>query len=173
MIPTRWSPIGVDIAASFSSGIAALQPIFNSRTKAFKRRRSLHRLILAAPLFMICNCGMAQQPQSPSTPDAPSQSQESQTPKPANPIQSGVVLFKLLQEQSLVFPDLATNQGQLSSWQKFKLATNNSVALSTVGLASSSLSATSKAHSTATPSATRMNKTGRLRSANRFGASQT
>jgi hypothetical protein len=91
-------------------------------------------LILAAPLFLICNCGMAQQSQSPSTPDAPSQSQDSQTaPKPANPIQSGVVLFKLLQEQSLVFPDLATNQGQLSSWQKFKLATNNSVALSTIG----------------------------------------
>jgi hypothetical protein len=134
MIPTRWSPLGVDIAASFSSGIAALQPIFNPQTKALKRKRGLHRLILAAPLFLICNCGMAQQPQSPSTPDAPSQSQDSQTtPKPANPIQSGVVLFKLLQEQSLVFPDLATNQGPLSSWQKFKLATNNSVALSTIG----------------------------------------
>jgi hypothetical protein len=34
-----------------------------------------------------------------------------------------------------VFPDLATNQGPLSSWQKFKLAANNSVAFSTIGAA--------------------------------------
>jgi hypothetical protein len=133
MIPTRWSS-GTPIAAAFLSGIAALQRIVNPQAKASKRRRVLHRLILAAPWFLICNCGMAQQSQSPSTPDAPSQNQDSQTtPKPANPIQSGVILFKLLQQQSLVFPDLATNRGPLTSWQKFKLATNNSVALSTIG----------------------------------------
>jgi hypothetical protein len=136
MILTRWSPIGVDIATSFLSGIAALQRIVNPQTKALKRGRGPRRLILAAPWFLICACGMAQQSPSQPTPDASSQSQESQTTaKPANPIQSGVVLFKLLQQQSLVFPDLATSEGPLSSWQKFKLATNNSVALSTIGQA--------------------------------------
>jgi hypothetical protein len=96
----------------------------------------MHRLILAAPWFLICSCGMAQQSQSQSAPDATSQSQESRTTsKPANPIQSGVILFKLLQQRSLVFPDLATSEGRLSSWQKFELAANNSVALSTIGAA--------------------------------------
>jgi len=136
MVPTRWSSIGVNIAASFLSGIAALQRIFNPQTKVLKPRCGMRRLILAAPWFLICNCGMAQQPQSQSAPDATSQSQESQTTsKPANPIQSGVILFKLLQQRSLVFPDLATSEGRLSSWQKFQLAANNSVALSTIGAA--------------------------------------
>jgi hypothetical protein len=136
MILTGWSPIGVDIATSFLSGIATLQRSLNPRTKVLKLRRGLYCLILAAPWFLICNCGMAQEPQSPPAPDATSQTPDSQpAEKPANPIQSGVILFKLLQQRSLVFPDLATSQGPLSSWQKFKLATNNSVALSTVGAA--------------------------------------
>jgi hypothetical protein len=138
MIATRWGSIGVDIAASFPPGMAAVRRIFNTQTRALGRRRLLHRLILnAAPWFLICSWGMAQQqPQSQSAPDATAQTPESETtPKPANPIQSGVVLFKLLQQQSLVFPDLATTRGPFSSWQKFKLATNNSVALSTIGQA--------------------------------------
>jgi hypothetical protein len=138
MIATRWGSLGVDIAASFPPGIAAVRRIFNTQTRALGRRRLLHRLILnAAPWFLICSWGMAQQqPQSQSAPDATAQTPESETtPKPANPIQSGVVLFKLLQQQSLVFPDLATTRGPFSSWQKFKLATNNSVALSTIGQA--------------------------------------
>jgi hypothetical protein len=86
-----------------------------------------------AAWFSICNCAMAQQAQPPPAPDARSQSQPSQTTsQPTNTIQSGVVLFKLLQQKSLVFPDLATSEGHLSSWEKFKLAANNSVALSTV-----------------------------------------
>ena len=93
-------------------------------------------LILAAPWFLICNCTMAQQTQPQPGPDATSQTQPAQTtPQPANPIQSSVVLFKLLQQKSLVFPDIATTQGHLSSWEKFKLAANNSVALSTIGAA--------------------------------------
>jgi hypothetical protein len=137
MIATRWGSIGVNITASFPPGIAAVRRILETQTRALGRRRALHRLILtAAPWFLICSWGMAQQPQSQSPPDATAQTPESQTtPKPANPIQSGVVLFKLLQQQSLVFPDLATTRGPFSSWQKFKLATNNSVALSTIGQA--------------------------------------
>ena len=96
----------------------------------------MHCLILVAGLLLTGNCGLAQQPQSEPVPDAPAQSQTPDTaPKPANPIQSSVALFQLLRKKSLVFPDLATDQGRLSSWQKFKLAANNSVALSTVGAA--------------------------------------
>jgi hypothetical protein len=88
--------------------------------------------MLAALWFLICSCAMAQQTQP--APDAPSQSEPSQTTQPpANPIQSSVVLFKLLQQKSLVFPDLATSEGKLTTWEKFKLAANNSVALSTLG----------------------------------------
>jgi hypothetical protein len=46
-----------------------------------------------------------------------------------------MAFFQLLQRKSLMFPDLATNEGPLNSWQKFKLAANNSVALSTIGSA--------------------------------------
>jgi hypothetical protein len=133
---TRWTLRRVNIANSFLSGIAAFRRIFDPQTKAHRRRRGMHCLILAAPWFLICNFGMAQQSQPEPAPDAPAQSQPTQTtPQPSNPIQSGVVLFKLLQQKSLVFPDLATGEGPLSSWQKFKLAANNSVALSTIGAA--------------------------------------
>jgi hypothetical protein len=121
MTLTRTTFQGANIATSFLSERAAFQ-------------RILHCLVLAASWLLICNCAMAQQTQPEPAPDAPSQSQPSQTtPQPANPIQSSVVLFKLLQQKSLVFPDLATTHERLSSWEKFKLAANNSVALSTIG----------------------------------------
>jgi hypothetical protein len=50
-------------------------------------------------------------------------------------MQSSMAFIQLLQRKSLVFPDLATNQGPLDSWGKFKLAANKSVALSTIGAA--------------------------------------
>jgi hypothetical protein len=104
--------------------------------KASERRRGIHRLLIAAPCFLICNFAMAQQSQLSSLPDAPAPSQqEPVASQPFNPIQSSVGLFKILQRKSLVFPDLATGEGALSSWEKFKLAANNSVALSTIGAA--------------------------------------
>jgi hypothetical protein len=113
MTLTRTTLRGANIARSFLFGRTAC-------------------LILAAPWFLICNCAMAQETQPQPAPDASSQSQPSQS-APVNAIQSSVVLFKLLQQKSLVFPDLATSEGHLSSWEKFKLAANNSVALSTLG----------------------------------------
>ncbi len=97
-------------------------------------------LRVSAALFFLLffNGAMAQKSETDSLPDAPSQTaQSSQTQQPttslpANPIQGGVQVVRLLQQKSLVFPDLATNQGPLSSWQKFKLAANSSVALSTI-----------------------------------------
>jgi hypothetical protein len=101
------------------------------------RRHTMYRLTLAIiPCFLVCHSAIAQQSPSETSPNAPSQTQESPTtPKTANPIQGSVDLFRLLQQKSLVFPDLATDRGPLSSWQKFKLASNNSVALSTIGAA--------------------------------------
>jgi hypothetical protein len=102
----------------------------------------LLRMIAALWFFLLFNGAMAQKSEIDFLPDAPPQSeQSSQTqqpttpPKATNPIQSGAQVVGLLQHKSLVFPDLATNQGPLSSWQKFKLAINNSVALSTIGAA--------------------------------------
>jgi hypothetical protein len=46
-----------------------------------------------------------------------------------------VAFVQLLQRKSLVFPDLATSTGPFDSWQKFKLAANQSVSLSTIGAA--------------------------------------
>ena len=44
-------------------------------------------------------------------------------------------MFLELQRKSLVFPDLATNSGPLTSFEKLKLAANNTVSLSSVGAA--------------------------------------
>lgn len=100
----------------------------------------LLRMIAVLSFFLLFNGAVAQK--SDSLPDAPSQTGQSSqtqqpatTPKAANPIQGSVEVVRLLQRKSLVFPDLATNQGKLTSWQKFKLAANNSVALSTIAAA--------------------------------------
>jgi hypothetical protein len=90
---------------------------------------------MAACCCFAWEVSVAQQDQS-GVPDAPSANAQSQTgSQTTNPLASGVVFFQLLERKSLVFPDLATNKGPLSSWGKFKLAANNSVSLSTVGAA--------------------------------------
>jgi len=77
--------------------------------------------------------GAAQQQGQPATPDAPSASKQQQS-MPATvlmtPVQGGGELFSFLAQKSRVFPNLATSAGPLSPEQKFKLAVNNSVALS-------------------------------------------
>ncbi len=99
----------------------------------------LLRVAAALSFFLLFHGSMAQKSGTESLPDAPSPTkQSSQTQQPttqpsANPIQGSVQIFKLLQQRSLVFPDLATTQGPLTSWDKFKLSVNNSVAFSTVG----------------------------------------
>jgi hypothetical protein len=85
----------------------------------------------------LCGGSVAQQSQSGGLPDAPSASAQTQAapPQGTKPLKSGADFVQLLQRKSLVFPDLATNQGPLSARQKFELAANNSVALSTIGRA--------------------------------------
>jgi hypothetical protein len=67
----------------------------------------------------------SQQPPSAPTPQS--------APAAPAPLKAGADFVQLLQRKSVVFPDLAVNTARLSSGEKFKLAANNSVALSTVG----------------------------------------
>ena len=99
----------------------------------------LTRMIAVLLFFPLFNGAVAQESETHSLPDAPSQTEPSsptqrpvKTPGAANPIRGSVQVVRLLERKSLVFPDLATNQGPLTSWQKFKLAANNSIALSTI-----------------------------------------
>ena len=100
---------------------------------------SLLPTLAVLSFFLLFNTAVAQKSETHSLPNAPSQTEQSSqtqqpvtTPRAANPIQGGVEVVRLLERKSLVFPDLATNQGPLTSWQKFKLAANNSVAPSTI-----------------------------------------
>jgi hypothetical protein len=95
----------------------------------------MHRLILVA-LFccLIYTAGLAQQKHFGTVQTGTLLEPQPQTqPEATNPLQSGVAMFLTLQKKSVVFPDLATAQGPLNSWDKCKLAANNSVALSTIG----------------------------------------
>jgi hypothetical protein len=94
----------------------------------------MQRLVLiAAVCGWMCAGSFAQQNQSGVPPEAPSASAPPQTaPQGTNPLQSGM---SFLQRKSVFFPNLATNSGPLSPWQKFKLAANNSVSLATIAAA--------------------------------------
>src|SRR5215831_12920616 len=84
----------------------------------------------------LCPAVVAQQDSSGSLPDAPSNSaQSAQKTQGNNPVQGSMALVQVLQRKSLVFPDIATDSGPLSPWGKFKLAANDSIALSTIGAA--------------------------------------
>jgi hypothetical protein len=92
--------------------------------------------------FGFCSASAAQTSQAGDLPNAPSASVQSSTPSQQEPrpsdntidrsVQTGVQFFQILQQKSLVFPDLATNRQPFGAWDKFKLAANNSVSLSTV-----------------------------------------
>ena len=98
----------------------------------YERGAGMQRLTLTIAIFCLaCAGSVAQQSQSSAPPDAPSASAQAQTaPQATNPLQSSM---SFLQRKSVFFPNLATNSGPLSVWQKFKLAANNSVSLSTAG----------------------------------------
>jgi hypothetical protein len=101
----------------------------------YQHRAGMQRLTLTTAIFLCLACarGVAQQSQSSTPPEAPSASAQSQpAPQGTNPLQSSM---SFLQRKSVFFPNLATNSGPLSPWQKFKLAANNSVSLATIGAA--------------------------------------
>lgn len=93
-------------------------------------------LLTAAFCCLVSIPGVAQQSQPAALPNAPSSGHQPQTSsEPANAFQNSVAMVLTLQKKSLVFPDLATSARPLDSWQKFKLAANSSLSLSTVGAA--------------------------------------
>lgn len=95
----------------------------------------MRRLFLVTlSCYLVCSDVVAQARPPAETPDAPSAVQQASTQREStNPLQSGVAMFLTLQKKSVVFPDLATAHGPLSSWNKCELAANNSVAVSTIG----------------------------------------
>jgi hypothetical protein len=98
----------------------------------------MHRLFLVALLYPLISVpAIAQQGQPSTVPDAPSPNQQPPQTAPGqqNPIQSSVAMVLTIQKKSVIFPDLATNKRQLSSWDKCKLGANTSVAFATVGAA--------------------------------------
>jgi len=98
----------------------------------------MRALILTGSVLLAWNPVLAQSSTSPpgQSPRPATAGAQSQTaPQGTNPLQSGVVLIQLLKRKSVVFPDIATDFGRLNGWQKFQLAANNSVALSTIAAA--------------------------------------
>lgn len=95
----------------------------------------MRRLVLTMAICCLVYPRSIAQNQSVAPPDESSTGAQSQTaPQGTNPLQSGMAFFQLLQRKSLVFPDLATNAGPFDRWQKFELAANNSVSVSTIGV---------------------------------------
>ncbi len=108
-----------------------LSVIPNNR-RAKKRCRSLTTAICC----LASAISFAQETQPGPPPDAPSAAAQAKTaPQGNNPLQGGVAFVQLLQRKSVVFPDIATSRGPLSAWEKFKLASNDSVSLSTISAA--------------------------------------
>jgi hypothetical protein len=80
-------------------------------------------------LLLACLGGVAFTQEGVQKPDAPA---PQSTSRPPGPVKLGADFVQLLQRNSVVFPDLAVDTASLSTAQKFKLAANNSVSLSTV-----------------------------------------
>jgi hypothetical protein len=97
---------------------------------------AMHRFVFMTVICcLVCTRTFAQQDHGTPLPDQPAPAgAQSQPATPAtNPLQNGIVLVQLLQQKSLVFPDLATNREPFGAAQKFQLAANNSISLSTIG----------------------------------------
>jgi len=104
----------------------------------YKDGSRIEYLVLTIALCLLtCSASLAQQTEPATVPDAPStkRSRTKAEPQRSNPVQSGNAFFQLLQRKSAVFPDLATDEGTLNSWQKFQLAANGSVSAAAVSKA--------------------------------------
>ncbi len=87
-------------------------------------------VLMTVVCCLMCAGVLAQQSQPTAPPDAASASVQTQTaPHETNPLQD---TMSFLQRKSVFFPNLATNSGPLSPWQKFKLGANNSISLATI-----------------------------------------
>lgn len=107
-----------------------------AKVSVSEKRSGIRQFFLAAGICCLVYPGCeAQHGQSGARPDAPSAIAQSQTESRGDePLKSEVAFVQLLQRKSLVFPDLATDKGPLTSWDKFQLAANNSISLSTISV---------------------------------------
>lgn len=85
-------------------------------------------------MLIVCLCG-AQCSFAQEKGQAPNAPAPQSTQQPPEPVKAGADFVQLLQRKSMVFPDLAVDTASLSTSQKFKLAANNSVSLSTIAAA--------------------------------------
>jgi len=95
------------------------------------RLRRLFRAVLLSAVTFVCSAAVlcAQQPaSSQERPDAPSATRSAQR----GPRKSAAGFFSTLNRKSIVFPDIATTEGPLSTGGKFKLFVDNSASLSTL-----------------------------------------
>jgi len=80
-------------------------------------------------VLFVTHLSLAQQTGQKAPPQAP---EPQSTSEAAAPLKAGADFVQLLERKSMVFPDLAVDTASLSTGQKFKLAANNSVSLSTI-----------------------------------------
>src|SRR5271170_1712325 len=111
--------------------------------QAFFRPALLRALIVLAAIALgAMTAAFAQdtaKPESQASPSPAALPPPGQTPAdqaPNAPVPpKPVALYNLLQNKSVVFPDIAYSTERLSAWQKFELAVDNSVSVNTIGSA--------------------------------------
>jgi len=111
--------------------------------QAFFRPARLRALIVLAAICLGTTAAALAQdtakPQIQASPSPAAQPPPGQTPAdqgPNAPVPpKPVALYNLLQNKSVVFPDIAYSTERLSAWQKFELAVDNSVSVDTIGSA--------------------------------------
>lgn len=100
----------------------------------FDRARSLQPSLCALICFAVIGVGSTTAALAQETPKPQTQSGTSsagQAPNAPSKV-PGVALYNLLQEKSIVFPDIALSTERLSPGQKFQLFVDNSISLHTI-----------------------------------------
>jgi hypothetical protein len=96
----------------------------------------LRTLICWGALAFLSAAALAQDTANPQPPAPPAAASTVPAPETAPPTKlqkvSGAALYNLLQEKSIVFPDIALNTERLSSGQKFQIFVDNSISVHTV-----------------------------------------
>jgi hypothetical protein len=109
--------------------ISGLMPVTQSN-QVFSLHPPLRALIVFGVIAFGWTMGASAQ-ETPNPQTQPSTSSSGQAPSAPSKI-PGEALYNLLQEKSIVFPDIATSTERLSTGQKFKLFVDNSVSVHTM-----------------------------------------
>jgi hypothetical protein len=106
----------------------------SNRRFCFSTRPRLGGLILLGVLACGLTAGALAQEASKTQTQTPDASSAPQAPNPPNAPSKvpGVALYNLLQEKSIVFPDIALSTERLSPGEKFQLFVDNSISVHTI-----------------------------------------